>query len=156
MLTLRKLALALLALYATTLLLPSAWSQQRGSSIDRQLVDAANRDRREQGLPTLKWDDGLASAARKHAEQMAQQRMLSHQLPGELSLPARVGQAGVHHSWLSENVAEGTGASDIHDQFMKSPNHRSNILDSDMDTVGVGIAESGGKWFVVEDFCKAK
>jgi uncharacterized protein YkwD len=137
-------------------LLPLCWSQERGANVERGLFDAVNRERHQQGLPTLKWDDALAGAARKHAEQMAEQRTLSHQLPGEPSLSARVGQAGVHHSWLSENVAEGTGAGDIHDQFMKSANHRANILDSDMDTVGIGVVESGGKWYAVEDFCKAK
>ncbi len=70
--------------------------------------------------------------------------------------PPASARRGFDHSWLSENIAEGTSADDIHDQFMKSPNHRSNILDSDMDTVGIGVAESGGKWFAVEDFCKAK
>jgi uncharacterized protein YkwD len=138
------------------LFLPLCWGQLRGSSVERGLFEAANRDRREQGLPSLKWNEALAEAARQHADQMAQQRTLSHQLPKEPSLPARVGQAGVRHSWLSENVAEGMSAVDINEQFMKSPNHRSNILDSDMDTMGIGVAESSGKWYVVEDFCKAK
>jgi uncharacterized protein YkwD len=152
----RTSRLALATLILLTVLLPQCWSQQRGASVERGLFDAVNRERHQQGLATLKWDDALAGAARKHAEQMAEQRTLSHQLPGEPSLSARVAQAGVRHSWLSENVAEGTGASDIHDQFMKSANHRANILDSDMDTVGIGVAESGGKWYAVEDFCKAK
>jgi uncharacterized protein YkwD len=135
---------------------PAAWTQQRGGSIERGLFEAVNRARHEQGLSSLKWDDALASAARKHAERMAKQVALSHQFSGEPSLPTRVSQTGVRHSWLSENVAEGTSASDLHQQFMKSPNHRANILDSDMDTVGIGVAESAGKWFAVEDFCKAK
>ncbi len=152
----RSRSLIVLVLFLGALAAPLSWSQQRGASVERGLFDATNRERREQGLPTLKWDDALATAARKHAEQMAQQRTLSHQLPGEASLPGRVGQSGVHHSWLSENVAEGTGAEDINVQFMKSPNHRANILDSDMDTVGIGVVESGGKWYAVEDFIKAK
>ena len=134
----------------------SGWSQQRSSGIERGLLEAANHERHQQGLPELKWDDALAGAARKHAEQMAEHGTLSHQLPGEASLPARVAQAGVHHSWLSENIAEGTSADDIHAQFMKSPNHRANILDSDMDTIGIGVFESGGKWYAVEDFILAK
>jgi uncharacterized protein YkwD len=139
------------------LFVPFVWSQQpRGSTVERGLLESANRARREQGLPALKWDDALAGAARKHAELMAQQRTLSHQLSGEPSLPVRVGQVGVRHSWISENVAEGTSASDIHEQFMKSSNHRANILDSDMDTVGIGAVEAGGKWYAVEDFVKAK
>jgi len=138
------------------LLMPLGWAQGRGASMERGLFEAVNRERHQQGLPALKWDDALAGAARKHAQQMAQQNTLSHQFPGELSLPARVSQAGVRHSWLSENIAQGASANDLHEQFMKSTNHRANILDSDMDTVGIGAVEEGGKWFVVEDFCKAK
>lgn len=143
-------------LFLGVLIAPLGWSQQRGSGVERGLVDAANRERRQQGLQELKWDEALAGAARKHAEQMAKRGTLSHQLTGEASLPARVAQAGVHHSWLSENVAEGASAEDIHAQFMKSPNHRANVLDSDMDTVGIGVVQSGGKWYAVEDFIKAK
>jgi uncharacterized protein YkwD len=39
---------------------------------------------------------------------------------------------------------------------MRSPQHRANILDSDMDSVGIGVAERNGQMFAVEDFCKAK
>ena len=41
-------------------------------------------------------------------------------------------------------------------EFMSSPKHRANILDSDMDSVGIGVVERGGELFVVEDFSKAK
>jgi len=34
--------------------------------------------------------------------------------------------------------------------------HRSNILDTDMDTVGMGVAQGNGQLFAVEDFSKAK
>lgn len=138
------------------LILPLAMAQQKAASIERSLFDAANRERRQQGLASLKWNEALAGAARQHAAEMAERNSLSHQFTGEASLPARVGKAGVGHSWLSENIAEGTDASDIHKQYMKSPNHRANILDADMDTVGIGAVRAGGKWFVAEDFCKAK
>jgi hypothetical protein len=39
---------------------------------------------------------------------------------------------------------------------MKSPHPRANILDLDMDSAGIGIAECEGQLFAVEDFSKAK
>jgi uncharacterized protein YkwD len=39
---------------------------------------------------------------------------------------------------------------------MRSSAHRANILDSDMDSIGIGVAERGGQLFVVEDFANAK
>lgn len=151
-----KRSLCTLFLLLSLVCVAFSFTQEHGANIERGLLEAVNRSRHEQGLPRLQWDAALASAARKHATRMAESRSLSHQFSGEISLPARVGQAGVRHSWLSENVAEGMSVNDLHEQFMKSPNHRANILDSDMDTIGIGVVESGGKWFAVEDFCKAK
>jgi uncharacterized protein YkwD len=54
--------------------------------------------------------------------------------------------------WLSENVTQGPKAELIHAQFMKSPNHRVNILDADMNSIGVGVVEQDGQLFAVEDF----
>jgi uncharacterized protein YkwD len=131
-------------------------AQQKATAPERALFDSANAERKAHGLPTLKWDDALATAARKHALAMAQQGSVSHQVSGEPSLPARAKQAGARFTWLSENVAEGPNASDVHEKFMKSPTHRANLLDADMDSVGIGVAERNGQLFVAEDFSKAR
>ena len=34
--------------------------------------------------------------------------------------------------------------------------HRANILDTDMNVMGIGIVERNGELFAVEDFSKAK
>jgi uncharacterized protein YkwD len=140
-------------LLAFVFLCAEAWSQQ---GRERELFDSANRARKAQGLPSLKWDEALATAARKHAEQMASHGSVSHQFAGEPSLPGRATQAGAHFVWLSENVDQGPSASSVHESFMKSPLHRANILDRDMDSVGIGLAARSGQLFVVEDFSKAK
>jgi len=67
-----------------------------------------------------------------------------------------VKQAGAHFVWLSENVALGRNPSIIHAEFVKSPPHRANILDTDMNVIGIGIVERNGELFAVEDFSKAK
>jgi hypothetical protein len=56
----------------------------------------------------------------------------------------------------AENVDQGPNPTAIHQSFMKSPQHRANILDTDMDSAGIGIAERNGQIFAVEDFSKAK
>ena len=126
------------------------------ASPERQLFESTNRERLAHGLPALHWNDALAVAARKHAGAMARQDALSHQFPGEPSLPSRVKQAGAYFVWLSENVALGPNASTIHAEFVKSPQHRANILDTDMNVMGIGIVERNGQLFAVEDFSKAK
>ena len=139
-----------------TLIPASAPAQPKTSDAERELLSAVNQERKAHGLPSLTSDEALANAARKHAQRMAEQGTISHQFPGEPSLPSRAKAAGAHFTWLSENVDEGPNATAIHLSFMKSPQHRANILDGDMDSAGIGVAERNGEMFAVEDFSKAK
>jgi uncharacterized protein YkwD len=131
-------------------------AQSIDSSAQRSLFAALNHERKEQGLPALKWNGALASAAQTHAEEMARHNLVSHTLPGEPSLASRATKAGAHFSWISENVVQSSSAEGAHEQFIQSPNHRANILDSDMNSVGIGVAERPGQLFIVEDFAKIK
>jgi uncharacterized protein YkwD len=56
----------------------------------------------------------------------------------------------------AENVDQGPNPTAIHQSFMQSPLHRANILDPDMDSAGIAIAERNRQMFAVEDFSKAK
>lgn len=133
-------------------------AQSRSSSTESELrlLESVNHIRKEQGLPGLHWNNELAAAARKHAGVMAQHGAAEHGFPGEPGLAARATQAGAKFSWLSENVCEGARVEAIEEQFMNSPKHRANILDSDMDSVGIGVMQRDGQLFAVEDFAKAK
>ena len=131
-------------------------AQSRATQVERELVTAVNHARRNQGLPALRWDESLSAAARHHAAVMAEHRTAEHEFQGEPNLSGRVKQVGFHFSWLSENVTQGPTAEFIHTQFMKSPNHRANILDTDMNSIGVGVVERNGQLFAVEDFAKAR
>ena len=131
-------------------------SGARTVQAERDLFAAVNRARRMQGLPALRWNESLAAAARRHAVVMAQRGEIGHGFPGEPSVSARAKQAGAHFSWLAENVAEGPTASFIHSALMNSPNHRANVLDREMDSIGVGVVGRGRELFVVEDFSQAR
>ncbi len=122
---------------------------------ERELFASVNQARRAEGLAPLRWDESLAAAARRHAEAMAEHGSAQHGFEGEPSLSARVKQTGVHFRWLSENVMQGPSPEFIHAQFMKSAPHRANILDREMDSIGVGVVERGGQLFAVEDFSQA-
>ena len=123
---------------------------------ERDLFASVNQARRAQGLSPLRWNESLAVAARRHAEVMAERGTAQHAFEGEPSLSARVKLAGARFGWLSENVTQGPTPDFIHGQFMHSPSHRANILDIDMDSIGVGVVEHNGQLFAVEDFCQIK
>ena len=143
-------------LVASLILLPqTGFAQRRKKTAEQVLLESANRERAAHGLPPLKWDETLARAARQHTLQMAKQNSLSHQFHGEPDLPARAIRAGARFSVIAENVAEGPSAINIHAQWMKSPHHRANLLDTDLDSVGIAVTERNGQLFAVEDFSRA-
>jgi hypothetical protein len=146
------------AVLATTLLLLAAaglHGQQKISSGERLLFDSVNRERAARQLRLLKWDEGLARAARKHAELMAKEDQLVHQLPGELNLATRAREAGASFSHITENIGMAVDDHELHDGWMHSPGHRANILDAGIDSVGIAIFDNGDYLYAVEDFALA-
>ena len=133
-------------------------AQTGASAAEQQLFAGVNRARKAQGLPGLKWNDALAAAARRHAALMAQHNSAEHGYAGgEPSLASRATQAeSAYFVWLAENVIQGSSVEVIQEEFLKSANHRANMLDADMNSIGVGVIERGGQMFVTEDFSKAK
>ena len=134
----------------------AAQAQSSASAAELQLFASVNRARRAQGLAALRWNNALATAARRHAGMMAERGSAAHGFAGEPNLASRVTQAGARFVWLSENVVQGSGIAAIQSELLSSPNHRANMLDADMDSIGIGIVERGGQIFAVEDFCKAR
>jgi uncharacterized protein YkwD len=133
-------------------------TRAQGSSTpaERSLFEAMNHERKVHGLRALTWDEALATAARSHAHEMAKRQAVEHNFPGAPTLPPRATKAGARFASISENVLQATNAKVAHSQFMHSASHKANILDPDVDSVGVGVAERGGELFVVQDFSKAK
>jgi Cysteine-rich secretory protein family len=119
---------------------------------EQQVMDLANQDRAQQGLPPLKWDPALAQAAAAHAQMMAGQSELSHQYPGEPDLAARCGAAGAHFRTIEENVALAPTPQALEQEWMHSPLHRANIMNPSMNTIGVGLVKRGANYYAVEDF----
>ncbi|HVT96353.1 MAG TPA: CAP domain-containing protein [Acidobacteriaceae bacterium] len=124
---------------------------QSGDDAHR-IFDLTNQDRREHGLPLLRWDASLAHAARSHADRMARERALSHRYSDEPELTERGASAGAHFRAIAENIATGPDAGAIENEWMHSPPHRANILDPKMDALGVAVVEHGGRLYAVEDF----
>lgn len=132
-----------------------AAAQTKMDEAARVLYDSANRERTSRGIPALKWDTSLAEAAQQHAVRMAEQNTLSHQFPGEPDLPTRETQAGEKMSAAAENVALGPSAAVIHTGWMHSPPHRRNLLDPQMNSIGIAVVQRGDTLFAVEDFSRA-
>jgi len=116
------------------------------------LLTAANQDRVARGLQPLRLDPTLTQAALTHAREMAMHRDISHQFPGEPTLSDRGADAGAHFSLISENVAEAPISAMIHDLWMRSEAHRENLLDPNVNAVGISVVVRDHEYYAVEDF----
>jgi uncharacterized protein YkwD len=123
------------------------------SSADHDgMVNMINSSRSLSGIGPVGNDAQLDSMAQSWAQQLAAARSLSHQnLAAIISSPS---MAGVGR--LSENLFQGGPSSTnwfVENAWMNSPMHRANILDPNVNRVGVGVAHDGaGNTYVVADF----
>jgi hypothetical protein len=122
------------------------------SSSEKRIFEELNTERVSHGLTALQWDDRAAAAARAHAQLLVENGKLSHQFPGENSLPERLGATGVRFTVSAENVARTEFIEDVHPALMGSSGHRANILNSGYNAVGIGVVEEKGGIYVTEDF----
>lgn len=140
-----KLRLALLLL--TCVRLPA-----QHTVAEQYLFQSINQERLAAGLPALAWDRHLTQAAAKHAQQMRSARAISHQFRGEADLTARAAATGTRFSRVAENVATSGSVLQMHDSLMHSQHHRENILDPQVNSVGIAVVASGPQLWAVEDF----
>jgi hypothetical protein len=124
---------------------PEAW----------RLVSLANAARSEQGVGPLGWDPALAEAARQHCLRMAAEGEIAHQYAGEPDISARAKEAGVRFSLIEENVAAGPSPAAIHDAWMHSAGHRANLLNPDVNGIGIAVVASRGTFYAVADYERA-
>jgi uncharacterized protein YkwD len=123
---------------------PEAW----------RIVELANQARAEAGAGALKWDPALADAARKHCLRMTAEGSISHRYRGEPDPAERAAQAGAHFNLVEENVALGPDPATIHQQWMHSPGHRVNLLNPDVDRIGVAVVAGRHGLYAVADYAR--
>ena len=146
------------ALVASVILAQAVGQDGRRMSIQSeawQLVVLANQARAAAGAGPLKWDAALAAAARQHCLRMATEGSISHQYPGEPDASERAKQAGAHFSLIEENVAVAPSPAAIHDAWMHSPGHRTNLLNPAVDRVGVAVVAGRYGLYAVADYERA-
>jgi len=112
----------------------------------------ANQARAAAGAGQLKWDPALAAAARQHCLRMASEGPISHRYAGEADLERRAGEAGAHFSLIEENVALAPTPGSIHNAWMHSSGHRTNLLNPAVDRVGVAVVAGRGGLYAVADY----
>lgn len=124
---------------------PEAW----------QIVLLANQARAAAGAAPLRWDPALAAAARQHCLRMVAEGPIAHRYGGEPDVGQRAAQAGAHFSLIEENVAVAETPASIHSAWMRSRDHRANLLSPDVDRIGVAIVAGRQGLYAVADYERA-
>lgn len=107
-----------------------------------------NLQRARHGVPRLRTQRSLGSAATTYARLMVRHRFFDHVSPAGSTMAQRIKRTNYlrdTRGWsLGENLAWGSGTnatpSQIVNAWMHSAGHRRNILDSGFREIGVGIA----------------
>lgn len=120
-----------------------------------QLFALANQARAQAGAGRLEWDPALAGAALYHCRRMVYEGPIAHRYGGEPDLAERASQSGARFGLIEENVAIGPSAEGIHEEWMNSPGHRTNLLNPDVDRVGIAVIASRGVLYAVADYSHA-
>ena len=153
--TLAAVALALLSINPNLNSQSVLTSENNLTVAEQYLLAAANEARANQGLSPLRFDPVLAEASAVHAREMANHDAISHQFDGEPELATRAASAGVHFSEIAENVGEAPTSPIIHDLWMHSPGHRANLLDPNIDSIGIAVVSRDNQLYAVEDFASS-
>jgi len=117
----------------------------------RAIFDRVNAEREARGLEPLAWNEELAGVARQWSEQMASQDRLHHQ---DLTEVLQGDELSGFRA-LGENIFTATGpvpAGRIHVGWMRSDEHRVNVLNPGFNRIGIGVycAEDGSVWAAQE------
>lgn len=133
----------------------TAQSDQYLQAEGQRLVALANQARAQAGVPPVRWDPALAQAALKHTRRMVSEGgAIVHDYPGELVLSERAGLSGAHFNLIEENIAVGPTSEEIHDAWMHSKLHRENMLNPEVDRIGIAVIARRGVLYATADFTR--
>jgi uncharacterized protein YkwD len=117
---------------------PPSGGQSGGlSSVEQQVFDLLNAERRSAGLDPLQLDSTLTEGARAWSRRMATEDFFAHDTSGN----------------FAENIAYGyPTAQAVHEGWMDSEGHRNNRMNGRYTRYGVGVFEQGGTLYYTERF----
>jgi uncharacterized protein YkwD len=121
---------------------PQAQTTASPDRLAQQVVERTNAERAKYGLPPLKRQDDLDTAARWMAQDMAGRNYFDHTDRQGRNVNRRLPDFGYRDFQdIGENIASGQASPDsVVADWMHSPGHRANILDPKFREIGVGYA----------------
>ncbi len=107
---------------------------------EQQVIELTNRERVANGCASLRAESHLMAAAEAHSRDMAEHDFFSHTGSDGSSPWVRMARAGYgSYRAAAENIAAGYPSPEaVVAGWMNSPGHRANILNCNLEEIGVG------------------
>ena len=135
------LALSLLALTVATPALACTTVPDL-TTVQATLIRDINVQRRANGLSALTASPALTKSAQSLACENAARRTVGHTGSNGSTLKTRLASQNYRYAIAAENAAGGyPDAAAVTDGWMRSPDHRHNILTAPLREIGVGVAK---------------
>lgn len=142
-----------------------AASDARLSKLEAFMLGLVNDEREKSGLPALQNDPRLAEVARAHSAEMRDKKYFEHESPtSTLRQPIdryRAGYGGtprivaenIYRVWGNRSFLTQSDTREAHGALMHSPGHRANLLNRDVNRIGIGFCtDSTGDLWVTQMF----
>lgn len=139
--------------------LPAAESFATLQEAEAYAFALLNRDRAMLGLLPLILDPKLSAIGRAHSEEMRDRGFFGH-LSATTGLASdRIVAAGYRASGHGENLAFNDSIAEAESSLLESVGHRKNIIATNMDHVGIGLAQGQGpdaqtSWHLTQVFAR--
>jgi len=121
-------------------------------TMEWRMLKLLNKDRKDHGLKPVKMQEDLRVVARKHSKDMARKGYFEHENLMGHTPKDRFERARVTDVVAGENLAKIGGYKNATQEaeigLMNSPGHRANILNSEYNTVGVGVVQDHEKAYL--------
>lgn len=107
------------------------------------MLQMVNSARKQAGLEKLQFDPDLARLARAKSRDMVANNYFGHRSPQLGTIYDQLQQTGIVYRIVAENLAGAPGYRRAQLSIMKSPAHRSNVLNPSFTRIGIGIVQGG-------------
>lgn len=120
-----------------------------------QVLALVNTERTGAALTPLTMNVLLTNAAVRHSTDMALHGFLNHEGSDGSVFSLRITEAGYVWTGCAENIAVNyTNASDVMAAWMASQGHRDNIMNPEIQEMGISCIQSSNGWYWTQTFGK--
>lgn len=136
---------------------PTPLIVSREESLEREMIELVNHQRKLNNLAPLRIDQELTEVAVFRSEDMARKNYFGHNPPNGCGAFCLLKRWGYSFAYAAENLAWNNYSNQdtletAMDDLMDSKKHRENILSCHYEKIGVGVVKVGKEYYYTQIF----